>query len=557
MINSDAQFPSIKERFERPNPTVNQLSVEFLEDFGGNWVTENMRLAHEQYTSVKSSALTDTLNLRDIADFRKTFENQGDFDQTMGILLDTKKIDKTWQTYTQRHLISVAIDNSVVDVPLYNLLGEERKISENSPTEILENGAAETLWRQPMEMLDVPELLKLAEKVNLETVYIESVHALAQLESIPYRSYEAYQLSSKIEAILAPLCEIIGFDGLAMALRSRVACIELRNTGQGEYVDLAEQILSEYAGDTKENGTLCYDKLQQNVQDITEQVVGPNNHELVVGTSSRHGIIFGDGSCETDDIELRKIWRLKSVGSLARKLARQAKDKRKKMLEPLADQPFNDGLRQALETHEDRSIDIPMDIAGVTLVAATRDELADSYATAFRNLQPKLHQPSLDDTVYPYQAFSRDKAFYVEGDDDFINIVRQRLTDEFDDDIARFVKFKCDTKKGFRVAKITGYHSGDTSILPFEIQFITQEDRHNARVGKAAHIFYKLSRQLGRRYDPTKEELEKLENINGRKEHFGSDGLCHISQLGINLLNRRLDSYEQHVAAIGKVAIKQ
>ena len=548
MISSNSPVYDL-ERIERPNLTTRELSLHFFEDFGRELLTDNLRTAHQKYIDGEHETLCNTLNLSAAADFRKSCENPKDFDQVMGILTDVQKLDTGWRNYTLQRKVELA-DRG--EVSLYEIF---KNHSDDSETPLDSDAVAE-LWKQPIKMLEVPDLMSVAEDVNLETVFVESVHTLAELEAAPYGSRKAYELANKSEAMLAPLCEIIGFDGLAMALRSRVACIELRNTGQGQYVDAAEQILSEFAGDCTDGENLCYDNLRREIQSIVAQVIGPNNHDLVVGTGSRHGVVFGDGECTNGDSSLRKIWRMKSVGSLAKKLARWAADNRKARLTAIAVRPLgNLAEEEKSDIMDDRSVETPMDIAGVTLVAKTRTELADTYATAFRNLLPKLENPSLDDEIYPYQAPSREHAFFVEGDDEFIDVVKTRLTDEFGENIEKFVKFKVDTKKGFRVAKLTGYHSGESAILPFEIQIITQDDRHNSRVGKAAHIFYKLSRQLGKRYDPTEEDLQRLAHVNERKEHFGSDGLCGSSQLVVKRLNEMLDGREAASKNMSRLAI--
>ena len=86
MIAPDTTSYAQPERRERPNLTANELSVEFLNDFGGNLVTENMRVAHELYINSDHLPPLNTLNLEETSNFRDTFEDRKDFNQVMGIL---------------------------------------------------------------------------------------------------------------------------------------------------------------------------------------------------------------------------------------------------------------------------------------------------------------------------------------------------------------------------------------------------------------------------------------------------------------------------------------
>ena len=177
---------------------------------------------------------------------------------------------------------------------------------------------------------------------------MEAVNTLNKLNNTRYDTSEAYELAYKSEALLAPLCEIIGFDGLAMALRSKVICLQLRNTGQGHFVDLAERILSEFGvlGTTDTDNpdhVITAEERNQNYCNITEKILARmigktdksrGDSKLVLGQESNHNIVVGNGDCSYKwHTELRAVWRLKSVGSLARKLAEGAKKAEKQKRE--------------------------------------------------------------------------------------------------------------------------------------------------------------------------------------------------------------------------------
>lgn len=541
------------------NMTVDELSRLFLADFGGiyteknsdrpSFVNNSMLSAQELYLNGTYKDLLD--DKQKLLEYRNSFESSKEFNQSLGIIQDFQILEKSWESYTLEQQLSLPSHDSTTPhtIDLYSALGKTPKYASPRQRESAQSYFTQDLWKQPMKMLDVSSLIEIAGKINLETILIEASHTLAQLHSTPYKSPETYEAAYRSEAFLAPLCEVIGFDGLAMALRSTVACIELRNTGKGEYVDLAEQLLSKHQEGRSENGEHCHDQLQQDVQSIMRRVVGENSHELVIGSESSHGVVFGDGECHSGHRELRLVWRLKSVGSLARKLAREASEKQNKHTEIPSSEALDDQCGY---------VETPLDIVGVTLIAHSREDLVATYADIFHRMSPLLkNDDSLSNqeigSIQPYPAPSRKHSFHVEGDAQFISVIKQAMAEKFPDELDE-LSFKIDNDKGFRVAKMTGFYTSHDGVVSFEVQLLTEEDRHTSRVGTAAHIFYKLSRQLGHRYTPTEEDIRGLEQINQRKQYLGDGGLCKSSYDRVNTINRTLDNLTQLNKGMGNIA---
>lgn len=455
-----------------------------------------------------------------------------------------------------------------------------------------------------------------------------------------YDTPEAYELAYKSEALLAPLCEIIGFDGLAMALRSKVICLQLRNTGKGHFVDLAEQILSELGvlGAANPEETITAKERNQNygtiVHRILKSMVGDIDSsasygiELILGGESDHDIVIGNGDIITD--LLRLVFRLKSVGSLAQKLAEWAEKAEKQheterqniqdstlinsSLEAYnkrrtdqkneeknedwnltreyirGEMPYiynkkvADSLLKLIDTHlselygefneitpkevslldrenKDNSVEIPFDILGMTLIAKDRASLVDIFfkmvdnSNVLHRSQDELIQdnqlPAQGDEGYdengysvtPHAAPSRDEMLKVEGRTEFINYIKTKFKERyFNIDPEQYIKFKEENKKDFHVSKITGLYEDHTSgILPFEIQVLTEKDRQSARYGVAAHILYKLSKQLGYRLEPTKKQLASMSALNGRKKNFGKRTVNKASYRRIKKVNEAIN----------------
>ena len=521
-------------------------------------------------------------------------------------------------------------------------LTDEQKQNQRLETATRDRMQAENLmkelWQRPMNMLDLDDLLDAGDSVGLSTIFMESVNTLNKLNNTRYDTSEAYELAYKSEALLAPLCEIIGFDGLAMALRSKVICLQLRNTGQGHFVDLAERILSEFGvlGATdidSPDQVITAEERNQNYCNITEKILARmigktdksgSDSKLVLGQESNHNIVVGNGNCSYKwHTELRAVWRLKSVGSLARKLAEGAKKAEKqkredyqkirasispdilqayddkmnsvkakekerqdgrefisyealqaydaetiKILDDLKTQyidelckQFSDITPQTLRSlsppEKDSSLEVPFDIDGITFITEDRDELLDVFLDMINNNdivtppQDKAAQNNKTSTnedddyiITPYAAPGRDKILKVEGDTQFIKDIKAAFEARYPGTRAEeYIDFKEDNKKGFRVAKMTGLYEDQASgILPFEVQVLTKEDREATRHGIAAHILYKLGKQLGYQLQPTEGQLTRMSNLNRRKQDFGKTTLHQPSRSRINNTNRKIDA---------------
>ena len=147
-------------------------------------------------------------------------------------------------------------------------------------------------------------------------------------------------------------------------------------------------------------------------------------------------------------------------------------------------------------------------------------------------------------TITPYAAPGRDKILKVEGDTQFSKDMKAAFEARYPGTRAEeYIDFKEDNKKGFRVAKMTGLYEDQASgILPFEVQILTKEDRKAARHGVAAHILYKLGKQLGYQFQPTEEQLTRMSELNRRKQDFGKTTLHQPSRSRINNTNRQIDA---------------
>ncbi len=451
---------------------VAEKAMVLLDDFGMDYMTKAVREAAALYEASGARELSD----EELFSYAEETDPYA-FYQAAGIATDFPVTDDFWKTHKP-----IATDKD---------------------------------WEHHATIINPQELFEHAETINLETMLIQATHTLAELETYPYDSNECYEAIVKAEAMYASLCEIIGLDALAMALRSKATVIRLRNAGRGQFVDEAERMLLAYDGKAQDGTPL----FTHYATSILNKLIGETSHESVITNNARHGIVVGEGTCEipSENTSLRVLARLKTVGSLAEKLAREATKSNR------------DIPHEVEPASVDQSL-TPLDVTGMTLVADNDDALANAYVALVKGMHAN------QDAITPVAAPSRTQAFHIRGSEGFVRTIRQELEKHFPDHQGLFEYVVDD--HGFNVAKVTGFFEDTEGCVPFEIQALTTEGRKQTRIGKGAHIFYKLSRQMNMPFTPTEQEIAGLERINQRKVHMGKDGLTPASAARID---QRLD----------------
>ncbi len=319
-------------------------------------------------------------------------------------------------------------------------------------------------WRQVEPFVDVEQMAKFLDKTNIEAVIIKACELLDNMR-YPSSSRESAKLQDVLEAesFYAPLCEVMGFDGLAASLRSQAHIIRLK--GQGEH-DLVKEIRGQYE-------TIRQVGVRNLVNTIfgTEQV----ETEAVVGLRSEAScynrpIHIGDFVAQNGK-EVEGKYRLKTVGSWAAK------------------------VHEARQNGKPEYT--PMDVLGLTVISDTVEDQARDFV-AF--LQQRI------DTTPAFQlkkAASKSSAICVHGTVDYVTTVRQEMERcRFDTKRCEFVVQDDESVKQrgqkYQVSKVTFLmdHPGVDKGVPVEVQFVTRDERQRSRTGEVAHIIYKYIRQL-------------------------------------------------------------
>lgn len=354
-------------------------------------------------------------------------------------------------------------------------------------------------WRQIEPFVDVEQMAEFLDKTNIEAVIIKACELLDNM-CYPSSSRESAKLQDVLEAesFYAPLCEVMGFDGLAASLRSQAHIIRLK--GQGKH-DLVKEIRGQYETIRHVGVRNLVNSIFGTEQVETEAAVGPRSEESCPNRS----IHIGDFLAENGK-EVEGKYRLKTVGSWAAKV------------------------------HEARQNDkpeyTPMDVLGLTVIS---DTVADQARDFVAFLQQRI---DMNPAFQLKKANSKSSAIYVQGTVDYVNAMRWEMWQHgFDIGRCEFAIQDDESVKQrgqkYQVSKVTFLmdHPELDKGVPVEVQFVTKAERQRSRTGEVAHIIYKYIRQLERQRPVSDEEKHSiaqtmsrlLKQIHQRRDYASHD----------------------------------
>ena len=370
-------------------------------------------------------------------------------------------------------------------------------------TDRYEGSVPAEAWRQIEPFVDVEQMAEFLDKTNIEAVIIKACELLDNM-CHPSSSRESAKLQDVLEAesFYAPLCEVMGFDGLAASLRSQAHIIRLKGQGKRK---LVEEIREQYETIRQVGVRNLVNTIFGTEEVKTEAVVGPRSEESCPNRSIHIGDFLAKNGKKVEG-----KYRLKTVGSWAAKVheARQ-----------------NDKLEYT-----------PMDVLGLTVISGTVKDQARDFVEF---LQWRI---DMNPAFQLKKANSKSSAIYVQGTVDYVNAVRWEMWQHgFDIGRCEFaiqddesVK-QCGQK--YQVSKVTFLmdHPELDKGVPVEVQFVTKAERQRSRTGEVAHIIYKYIRQLERKRSVSDEEKlfiaqtmsRLLKQIRQRRDYASHDLMVH------------------------------
>lgn len=356
------------------------------------------------------------------------------------------------------------------------------------------------------------------EGINIESVLLKAAATLdsliQQYESESPDLSELTRLIYSVETFYAPVCEIIGYDALAMALRDYALRIRIMQSDPIEIIESDGGIEKLTGKQRVERAQAAIETLgsikqvEQTVTAIVDVTFGDSVSVSSIENSSGHNAKYGVGTVEFagTDGQMRNVkfrWRIKSIGSLAKKYEKYAS---------------------------------PLDLIGITLVTGNepvedapspnmQEQATDEVAELFAHMVDAISQ---SDTFTPTPTPDRDIPFVVEGSKQYIDAMNNATGDNYEISLEK-------RTNGFQIAKATMIYE---HTMPVEIGIQTLQDRKIARIGSASHWVYKL---FGRDIEIPDESLEALLHLSTRK-HTVNHGPTMQSQARAALQLREIDA---------------
>ena len=389
------------------------------------------------------------------------------------LLADMAEIEQS-AAHHRRLMAKIAEEESNEDYrEIYSLVAK-RHMGKVSPEQ----------WAIAQPLLDLDHMRMEMDKVNIEAFIIKGAEIMDNLQH-PSSKRESAVLQDVLEAesFYAPILEAMGYEAFAAELRSVAKVRRLIGQGKEDLVKSAKEIQDRV--------------LQVGMDKIADKIFGVNDGTINYAIrkdedSGEYSTHMGEFAADTKYGNMvAGNWRIKTVGSLADKLK------------------GGDGI---------------MDIVGMMVISKDRETIARDFAhfIAYRLKEFR-----------PVCARGKNRPIYIQGTKEYVDVVEKNLhklgvgSDEY------LVKIDTDEKceqRGYsiyEVSKVTFAVDIDDVEIPVEIQFLTKDERHRARIEEISHLIYKYLQSLGFSEDnlekeTTRQRVERMKIVSLAKEVLGA-----------------------------------
>ncbi len=335
------------------------------------------------------------------------------------------------------------------------------------------------LFGAPTNLIPPKKILEFLEKdINIESAVMGSAGMLTVLGNEGYTDAALLQHMTDAQSFYGTVCDLIGFDALSMALRSRGYLIALKKLKQQESIGSAERLL-EQIGDR--------DSYATSTQEMLTIISGGADVDITfpISDTTGHGIIVS----EIKVGDTRAAGRVKSLGSLGLKFSRGR---------------------------------IPMDITGTSIIVNNELELAVRYGEYVARAK-RLHDAGAIKLQGPPRKSS---PFSIQGHPDFIDHVLE-VAKIHRRDVWEIRNASYDD---YKTAKLTFFHTtsvnGKDWPVRNELKFETYKSRIQSRIGKASHIFYEAQKTER----PIEIKPKHLKKIHARRHHLNTESVNPASR---------------------------
>ena len=389
------------------------------------------------------------------------------------LLADMAKIEQS-AAHHRRQMARIAKEESNEDYQEIYSLVAERSMDEVSPEQ----------WVIAQPLLDLDHMRLEMDKVNIEAFIIKGAEIMDNLQH-PSSERESAVLQDVLEAesFYAPILEAMGYEAFAAELRSVAKVRRLIGQGKEDLVKSAKETQDRV--------------LQVGMDEIADKIFGVNDGTINYAIrkdedSGEYSTHMGEFAADTEYGNMvAGNWRIKTVGSLADKLK------------------GGDGI---------------MDIVGMMVISRDRETTACDFAHFIADRLKEFR---------PVCARGKNRPVYIQGTKDYVDIVEQNLRDLGVGSDEYLVKIDTDEKcekRGYsiyEVSKVTFAVDIDDVEIPVEIQFLTKDERHRARIEEISHLIYKYLQSLGFSEDnlekeTTRQRVERMKIVSLAKEVLGA-----------------------------------
>ena len=338
-------------------------------------------------------------------------------------------------------------------------------------------------WRVAQPLLDLDHMRMGMDKVNIEAFIIKGAEIMDNLQ-YPSSKRESAVLQDVLEAesFYAPILEAMGYEAFAAELRSVAKVRRLIGQGKEDLVKSAKETQDRI--------------LQVGMDKIADKIFGVNDGTINYAIrkdedSGEYSTHMGEFAADTKYGNMvAGNWRIKTVGSLADKLK------------------GGDGI---------------MDIVGMMVISRDRETTACDFAHFIADRLKEFR---------PVCARGKNRPIYIQGTKEYVDVVEKNLHKLGVGSDKYLVKIDTDEKceqRGYsiyEVSKVTFAVDIDDIEIPVEIQFLTKDERHRARIEEISHLIYKYLQSLGFSEDnlekeTTRQRVERMKIVSLAKEVLG------------------------------------
>lgn len=389
------------------------------------------------------------------------------------LLADMAKIEQS-AAHHRRQMAEIAKEESNEDYRKIYPLVAERHTGKVSPKQ----------WIVAQPLLDLDDMRLEMDKVNIEAFIIKGAEIMDNLQH-PSSKRESAVLQDVLEAesFYAPILEAMGYEAFAAELRSVAKVRRLIGQDKEDLVKSAKETQDRI--------------LQVGMDKIADKIFGVNDGTINYAIrkdedSGEYSTHMGEFAADTKYGNMvAGNWRIKTVGSLADKLK------------------GGDGI---------------MDIVGMMVISKDRETTACDFAHFIADRLKEFR---------PVCARGKNRPIYIQGTKEYVNAVEQNLHKLGVDSDEYLVKIDTDEKcekRGYsiyEVSKVTFAVDIDDVEIPVEIQFLTKDERHRARIEEISHLIYKYLQSLGFSEDnlekeTTRQRVERMKIVSLAKEVLGA-----------------------------------